>query len=385
MEPDNNRDPAATHDPKTGVLHPFGVVGGVVGGVPFDGCDCKNCSDALVAGELERVADSSRQWGDLEKTRLDPGPWVDPESRGQTPYTGYVKALGKALIKLVPMVYDEGRCLHCAAPELRPPPEHEGKPCHFAERVSFLDAAERYQEVFGWVGGQWLIAGDETPYSPKQMADAGWRYLGPAEWQPLDQAMGVLYGARRKIEIERDEANVRIATLEAELAHWRVAAKTDAITPGLWSDATVAADKARIAALEHQVERCADLLRARSNDRAVMFHMGCAVREDILDEIITEPELRALGWVYDPHEDAWHRTPPATIAEDRAHDHVGPADDVHRRANDVMGDLINGRIGLPTRRALRDAVDKADKIPEPKSFPGRALRIEAMTIGVRLP
>ena len=55
----------------------------------------------------------------------------------------------------------------------------------------------------------------------------------------------------------------------------------------------------------------------------------------------------------------------ALHAEDRAHDRTGPDDPVHRRAHDVIGDVLNGRIAAPVRKMLRDAVDQADAAPAP--------------------
>ena len=53
------------------------------------------------------------------------------------------------------------------------------------------------------------------------------------------------------------------------------------------------------------------------------------------------------------------------FSEDRAHDRTGPDDPVHRRAHDVIGDVLNGRIAAPVRKMLRDAVDQADAAPAP--------------------
>jgi hypothetical protein len=56
-------------------------------------------------------------------------------------------------------------------------------------------------------------------------------------------------------------------------------------------------------------------------------------------------------------------------------DYHGPNDPAHRAVHDVAEHLMNGRVtDRGARRSLRDALDQADRVPEPKTFPARALR-----------
>ena len=260
--------------------------------------------------------------------------------------------------------------------ELRPPPEHEGKPyrtrdadagkeywpTHFLRGNGSPFAADHGPEFFiqnslgDWfrVGLGWSHAGEQPTiqcFSYGGDLPQGYRYLGPAEWKPV--------------------AWQRDAVLQMALG--------------------------RVAELETEKSRFHALHKARMGDRltrSAIFLAGIATRDQVVEAIITEPELTALGWTCDPTGD-WHRFPPVTKAEDRAHDRTGPSDEVHKRVNDVIGDLINGRVtSKPTREALRDAVNTADKLPppnptgasKPSPWPERGrLTAEPMAIGVRLP
>lgn len=51
------------------------------------------------------------------------------------------------------------------------------------------------------------------------------------------------------------------------------------------------------------------------------------------------------------------------MIEPKAADHIGPNDPAHDRVNEVIGDLLNGRIVPPARQALRRVLDHADKLP----------------------
>lgn len=50
----------------------------------------------------------------------------------------------------------------------------------------------------------------------------------------------------------------------------------------------------------------------------------------------------------------------AATDEPHARDPIGPADGIHDRVERVIGDIAAGRVVAPARKALRDAVDKAD-------------------------
>lgn len=45
-----------------------------------------------------------------------------------------------------------------------------------------------------------------------------------------------------------------------------------------------------------------------------------------------------------------------------------------RAVRDVLDHLTSGEVDRTARKALGDALDQANNVPEPKSFPARALR-----------
>jgi hypothetical protein len=112
--------------------------------------------------------------------------------------------------------------------ELRPPAEHEGAFEHFLRHPLMLARGLlRDMEVAAWDGQMWLLQGDETPRSPAELAEAGWSYLGPAEWRPegwtnetarKHNELFLLFLARGR---ELDAASDRIAELEAEIVQLR--------------------------------------------------------------------------------------------------------------------------------------------------------------------
>lgn len=113
--------------------------------------------------------------------------------------------------------------------ELRPPPEHEGKKYHW-----LLDTASGVAEPWGW-WGVWVTHG----ISEKVIVGErnGYRYLGPAEWNP------VAYDVAKRLEAGAGAYHA-LANLQAD---------HDTFV-GLAADAAAAKD-ARIAELEAENAR----------------------------------------------------------------------------------------------------------------------------------
>lgn len=100
--------------------------------------------------------------------------------------------------------------------ELRPPPEHEGKPLHWVTRG---DGADVETDIAEWSGERWARIGQDWLASPDDMAAAGWCYLGPAEW--LGEPHGEWVYAQRLLRTTDhmlQASAARIAELEAEIA-----------------------------------------------------------------------------------------------------------------------------------------------------------------------
>src|ERR1700722_4324767 len=68
--------------------------------------------------------------------------------------------------------------------ELRPPPEHEGKPLHWVDWPNGTFGHTGCETVLRWQAGVWYLTAHPAAWTPAQAADAGWRYLGPAEPPP---------------------------------------------------------------------------------------------------------------------------------------------------------------------------------------------------------
>jgi hypothetical protein len=52
-----------------------------------------------------------------------------------------------------------------------------------------------------------------------------------------------------------------------------------------------------------------------------------------------------------------------TAADDITRDPIGPNDAIHKRANEVIDDVLAGRVVPPVRQAIRRALDTADAPP----------------------
>lgn len=102
--------------------------------------------------------------------------------------------------------------------ELRPPVEHEGKPLHWVEWLAQDPEESRYQ-VWQWSlypRACWnTYAGWELPFSA-YMND--YRYLGPAEWNPVAADVAKRLDAGAGAYHALSVASARIAELEAEVA-----------------------------------------------------------------------------------------------------------------------------------------------------------------------
>ena len=122
--------------------------------------------------------------------------------------------------------------------ELRPPAEHNRHSLHWIRRTRALDEnGKPTDEVFSWSGRAWWGNGSEEPLTPKDAADLGFRYLGPAEWRekievswsiPGDPNVWVrtpdlltLSERARLVEIAHSSAvePVRLAALDVLAAH----------------------------------------------------------------------------------------------------------------------------------------------------------------------
>ncbi len=189
---------------------------------------CRTCPALLLEGEfglcghcarLQRVASRPAAVGCL-RTPVDDNllesatiKWADNCPRVMT-----VDANGNWKWKhMGPAASEAGQSEDTPPAELRPPPEHEGKLLHWIA-VHDHPGAKEWPSSYNQTRDEWALIGMGERYSPRDLALRGYRYLGPAEWRPNDQLTGNLYAARRKIELQRDAALARIATLEAENA-----------------------------------------------------------------------------------------------------------------------------------------------------------------------
>lgn len=101
--------------------------------------------------------------------------------------------------------------------ELRPPPEHADKRWHWLEHNGQPTVAGW---AVKWDGGWWTVSDDYG--APDYMAQAGYRYLGPAE--PPDKSLNPYDPDSQLVLVVRAEdnrKNQRIAELEAENAQLR--------------------------------------------------------------------------------------------------------------------------------------------------------------------
>jgi hypothetical protein len=99
-----------------------------------------------------------------------------------------------------------------SATGLRPALEHAGKDYHWIQR------RDEPPEPYFFYAGRWMVHGSGEITSATDMAAQGWRYLGPAEWNPVAvdvaKRLAVGAGAYHALSV----ANVRIAALEADNA-----------------------------------------------------------------------------------------------------------------------------------------------------------------------
>lgn len=106
------------------------------------------------------------------------------------------------------------------------------------------------------------------------------------------------------------------------------------------------------------------------------------------DQIVSEEEIKALGFVYDAVDRAWRRPaqsvpnlhpwcfgtpPPPRDRSVQADEQPAPVTDVERRVNDMITDIQSGGVSPPDRTRLRGALDKADAAPAGRAAGDAAL------------
>lgn len=140
---------------------------------------------------------------------------------------------------------DARQCSECcdAPAELRPAPEHEGKPLHWLSEdgVSTVALWDRNCET-------WSVIGSDDEYSPGEMCGC-YRYLGPAEWRADDQAERVA-----ALEAENADLARKLADAESELA-WQIVGANSV------AEFVLKNDNKRIVELEAEVAALTEMLR----------------------------------------------------------------------------------------------------------------------------
>lgn len=133
-----------------------------------------------------------------------------------------------------------------APAELRPPPEHAGKPLHWLQAPlgrtgnhAGMHFVAEWESCDNWIMPKW-----KTMTSNEALAD-GYRYLGPAEWQNEETRQALAqanYALQTRLDRERSRLAQRIAELEATA---KVRAEAFVALSEIHNEAT-----ARIATLE---------------------------------------------------------------------------------------------------------------------------------------
>ena len=288
------------------------------------------------------------------------------------------------------------------ATELRPPAEHADKLAHWL-------LFEGRASVHGWMSanptpGWTSLTGGFIDANTK--AAIGYRYLGPAEWRTETQCLGdavdlvnaagcevVSKEWRRQTEAEqtelahfhravweRDKAVARIRELEAENAtlradpnrwlvpllarHLDILRNRGLLPPeaerALIYGIDLAAGPDQTAAVERQPDGTCRVLSERGVDEMIRAPVTAAstLPGDEVFPLDMDPKPTHFSGI---GAAATVSAPAAT--KDRATDPVGPNDETHQQVERVIGDLVNNRVVQPARKALREALDKADAPP----------------------
>lgn len=301
--------------------------------------------------------------------------------------------------------------------DLRPTLEHANKPYHW------LRCCANHAEIWGWNGIGWDTMLQAKMASPTELKALGYHYLGPAEWRqpeafPLADGFTHLQNECHRLQaaidgprghkVREGELLREIATLRRHISlpmslilrvddidwvladlHPSVADKIRAHLPTARS-LIVKQDPACVAGLAAANARIAELERALRNSVPAPLRADGGLAKAFFTEDagpylrFSAPAGKTLYCMSDvkplepkPTEveswdifNAWSAILPGdlrlpapiapTSAEERGTDPVGPNDEVHRRVEEVLGDIAAGRVVKPARKALRDAVDKAD-------------------------
>jgi hypothetical protein len=98
--------------------------------------------------------------------------------------------------------------------ELRPSAEHAGKPLHWVRHPTGTEMVAQWDNE----EGTWEFHGVSHRYNPATDLLPGYRYLGPAEWREPRPLV-----VQHTDHVWREQAQARIAELEAEVARVRSA------------------------------------------------------------------------------------------------------------------------------------------------------------------
>jgi hypothetical protein len=123
-----------------------------------------------------------------------------------------------------------------------------------------------------------------------------------------------------------------------------------------------------------QAKQIADLLSEE-------HYLGSIHPAHVLLSMETEAGFEFMGMSLrtTPPLASWHGFGERAAADDTTRDPVGPSDVIHKRANEVIDDVLAGRVVPPVRQAIRRALDTADA-----PLTGRKASDEGLSRAIRL-